>query len=625
MSEYNTQSTTYTAGYVTAYGAAKRGGYTGTYDEFCAAIAGMAGTVEDLENFSVVINTLSPGSQATASYADGVLTLGVPQGAKGDKGDKGDTGEVSQADLDAAIEEVSDDIAGLKNDLNQFPNGNYPQMGAGYANQLVSGLKKEDSTPYNFRAVPYDATLEEVEKIVGGTVAWNQLVDANTESVTVISGNKAYKNIGGTASIVISDGTASSVTGGTDIVTDITQMLDTAIADYVLSLETATAGAGVAWLKTHFPKQFDSGYQAYDAGTLKSIEGLSAKKTVGFNQWDEELANGYYWGTQDGVATKMAHSERSCSTNLISVMPNTTYYFECPYPYNSVNVDFLIQYCDASGNLLESPNWSAPNRTFTTPSGCYKISFTLSKNITYNHDICINLSDPTKNGTYEPYEAHSYALDSDVMLRGIPKVDASGNLYYDGDEYLPDGTVNRRYREIDFDGSEEWSLQSINSSGIANFSYNLGANNTYTNGDHAVCNRFTAEITPIADTTKEGFMLAAGQYLYIRISSSKADTVTGFKTWLASNPTQIMYELATPTTETADSYQTPQIISPDGTEEYIYTDGAFELPVGHSSEYPVNVSGQLDDILDTPSANGTYTLKATVTDGAVAYSWVADA
>ena len=113
MSEYNTQSTTYTAGYVTAYGAAKRGGYTGTYEEFCAAIAGMAVTVEDLENFSVVINTLSPGSSATASYANGVLTLGVPQGAKGDKGDKGDTGEVSQAELDEAIGQIKNDFAEL--------------------------------------------------------------------------------------------------------------------------------------------------------------------------------------------------------------------------------------------------------------------------------------------------------------------------------------------------------------------------------------------------------------------------------------------------------------------------------------------------------------------------------
>jgi hypothetical protein len=39
--------------------------------------------------------TLAEGSQATASYSDGVLTLGIPRGqtgARGEKGDKGDTG-----------------------------------------------------------------------------------------------------------------------------------------------------------------------------------------------------------------------------------------------------------------------------------------------------------------------------------------------------------------------------------------------------------------------------------------------------------------------------------------------------------------------------------------------------
>ena len=34
----------------------------------------------------------------------------------------------------------------------------------------------------------------------------------------------------------------------------LTQMLGTTIADYVYSLETATAGSGVAWLKEHFLK-----------------------------------------------------------------------------------------------------------------------------------------------------------------------------------------------------------------------------------------------------------------------------------------------------------------------------------------------------------------------------------
>lgn len=37
--------------------------------------------------------TLSPGSDATASYSDGLLSLGIPRGDKGETGAKGDTGE----------------------------------------------------------------------------------------------------------------------------------------------------------------------------------------------------------------------------------------------------------------------------------------------------------------------------------------------------------------------------------------------------------------------------------------------------------------------------------------------------------------------------------------------------
>ena len=44
------------------------------------------------EGISAEAETLPAGSAATASYADGVLSLGIPQGEKGDKGDKGDQG-----------------------------------------------------------------------------------------------------------------------------------------------------------------------------------------------------------------------------------------------------------------------------------------------------------------------------------------------------------------------------------------------------------------------------------------------------------------------------------------------------------------------------------------------------
>ena len=585
-------------------------------------------------------------------------------------------------DLDGVpgdIEELQTDVTGLKNDFNQFPNGNYPEMGAGYANQLVSGLKKEDQTPYNFRAVPYDATLEEVKKIVGVTVVNNQLFNfpqQNTSNGVTLTFENGVVTLSGTATsgycsfltaritgghkilvdtkvvnnpdnLTITFGSlngqgratigSSSITnannlayasgigiegyGGTGTVfnnvkfqcycTDLTQELGTTIADYVYSLETATAGAGVAWLKKNFPKQFDAGYQAYDTGTLKSIEGLSGKKTVGFNQWDEECELGQY---NTNTGNKVTTSDVIRSKNYIPIIPSTTYYANA-----SSNASAYLKplFYDADKGYIGTIN-SLHNGTFTTPNNAYFMTFFMdtSYGATYNHDICINLSDPTKNGTYEPYEAHSYALDSDVVLRGIPKLDSNNQLYYDGDEYLPDGTINRMYGVVDL-GTLNWEA---NSGNAGQFYGALPARAT-TVYDGSTCRSSKYASGNAYDRTSDKVICTNVGYAWIYDTSFSS--ATELKTSLSG--AYLIYELETPTTETADPYTTPQIISPDGTEEYIYADGAFELPVGHSTDYPVNVSGQLDDILDTPSANGTYTLKATVADGAVTYSWVADA
>ena len=83
---------------------------------------------------------------------------------------------VSGAAADA--KKTGDEITSLKQDLNTKADAtdNNPSMGAGYASQLNSGLRKSDSVPYNFRKVPYDATLED-GSIVGASVAWNQHAD----------------------------------------------------------------------------------------------------------------------------------------------------------------------------------------------------------------------------------------------------------------------------------------------------------------------------------------------------------------------------------------------------------------------------------------------------------------
>ena len=85
-------TTTYSAGIATAYGAAVRGGYTGTYQQFCADLANLPGVVETLENLSASATTLPEGSSATASYSNGNISFGIPKGDTGAAGATGATG-----------------------------------------------------------------------------------------------------------------------------------------------------------------------------------------------------------------------------------------------------------------------------------------------------------------------------------------------------------------------------------------------------------------------------------------------------------------------------------------------------------------------------------------------------
>lgn len=63
------------------------------------------------------------------------------------------------------------------------------------------------------------------------------------------------------------------VTEFTMTITDLTQMFGSTIADYVYSLEQATAGSGIAWLKSY--GYFTQDYYAYSAPTMQSVEATS--------------------------------------------------------------------------------------------------------------------------------------------------------------------------------------------------------------------------------------------------------------------------------------------------------------------------------------------------------------
>lgn len=62
-------------------------------DRVAQMVAEVIAEIEEFEGVTVTVETLPAGSQATASFADGVLHLGIPRGDKGEQGDRGERGE----------------------------------------------------------------------------------------------------------------------------------------------------------------------------------------------------------------------------------------------------------------------------------------------------------------------------------------------------------------------------------------------------------------------------------------------------------------------------------------------------------------------------------------------------
>ena len=483
------------------------------------------------------------------------------------------------------------------------PAGEYPEL---YAGNLTTDKAQTDTVPYLFRKT--GGTLSRVgercyDTVIGASVGENQLVQSGATSVTVQSGHKYYAKINGTESLGASTGSAITINDSEkDMVVDLSLLLPSSIVDYVYSLGSTN---GIAKLRSW---GFLRGYQAYNAGSIESVE-VTGKVVRGFNQWDGEWEVGEY----DNNGQKASGSGVRCK-NYIAILPSANYYLLSP------NILYVCFY-DADKNFI-SRNTYAGNTVRTTPNDAYYMTFNTASayGTTYNNDICINLSSD-RNGEYEPYTSQSYDYGTDT-LNGIFKLDSNNNLYADGDVKTSDGVITRRYKKVTYDGSEAWvDYGSVSDNnlcfriepegkvvGVQKSISDYGANINYA---------FVPDMPYKCYCDHGSFNM-----FYFRPPNDTITTLAAWKTYLASNPITVVYELATPTTEQGDPFPSPQVCYPDGTEEYITSNG---VPVGHSTEYPYDLKGLVEgliDIPDVPSTNGTYVLKATRSASGVVYNWV---
>lgn len=430
---------------------------------------------------------------------------------------------------------------------------------------------------------------------------------------------------------------------------DLTKMFGSTIADYIYSLEQANAGAGVAWFKKLFPKD----YYAYNAGELMSVSGVSAHEMVGFNAWDEEWEAVLY----NASGVKGPSTVYIGSKNYIHVLPNTDYCITCKT--GGAGISFFVCEYDIDKTFISRSNYAVSTtingKIHTTSPNTYYMTFcvggTTTPVQTYNNDICINLSwDGERDGEYEEYVKRSYPLDPTLTLRGIPQLDANNQLYYDGDTYESDGTVTRKYGIVDL-GALNW-VRIANPASALSGTYLFYSRR---DANYVIADNSEKRITPLYENVISFTNLNKDKtigYIYTNQIAIRDDSYTDADTFKAAmSGVMLVYELAEPTTEEADPYQNPQIVDDFGTEEYVTTS---LVPVGHYTQYQPNLRAKLEMAPDSPdddgdyvvrhangenkyvplaipgglptapSEDGNYVLKCAISSGTATYSWVAE-
>lgn len=207
-----------------------------------------------------------------------------------------------------------------------------------------------------------------------------------------------------------------------------------------------------------FEAMFPNDYYEYNEGELLSFDGKGVK-SVGFNQWDEEMETGKLNTTTGNNAED---TTRIRSKNYIKVFPSTKYYFTSPTGTNSSFV--WIALYDKNYNIIQGYNGSglqtsgnmfniilAPdrNREFTTSPNAAYMRFYISTE--FSHDICINLvHSGYRNGEYEKYEDYTLSFQDGNTISQL-----TGKLNGEGDSVVifPDGlrSAGIVYDEIVYD------------------------------------------------------------------------------------------------------------------------------------------------------------------------------
>ena len=386
---------------------------------------------------------------------------------------------------------------------------------------------------------------------------------------------------------------------------------------------------------------YDNGTGSYDAGSIKNASGRYLVCTHR-QLWDEAWENGRFTANGNDTSGNGLRSK-----NYIPIVPNRMHY-EKLGSYTG-GTSMVICYYDASKTFISSEE-KIGSTTFTPPANARYIRFaiyTSSAVSTYKNDTTISLYYSAEQGgegydQYYPYQE--------------PSVYDTGNeTLYACDKKVPSGEITRKTVRHTFTADDEfgWVSSTETYTKLSINSFNLTgkysvANN---NGVSIMSGGYMKDNSAYSGGNVKQFFIDSQYWRFNvpRINGTLAD-----KSQLVGLTIEVEVGMYNEYTEQGTPFAENIEIDDYGMMYWLDTDGNLvDIPQGIKIFYPAWYAGYIDSLFartegdasdvviqrelsainskigaklpECPAdTDGTYTLKATVSDGEVTYAWVTD-
>ena len=361
---------------------------------------------------------------------------------------------------------------------------------------------------------------------------------------------------------------------GTQAVSDVTAAKTEAVQAVTAEGDTQTnrvqdAAAGIVADREQIAAN-KSGIATLHQGKADSIVETAQGETMILTDSSDKLFEGlrvFGKSTQDGTPSvenpvPIVNAGESGSItvevtgrNLLKPNSHNTYY-EFPLKANTV-ITLMTNGKPSQGGNIKFSATDGSNVWFSIDAGQTRVCRSIGKKDVKGFYDLLSPDDGLEYmfavgdiKTYTPYvEPQSLTLQTPNGLPGVPVskdgnyTDSNGQQWVCDEIDLARGKYVQRVLLLKFDSNSPFDLQSINTNNIANFAYGLSKKSR--SGSEGICNRLKQSAKLIANETNEGVHISES-VIFIRLKTTRASTVEELKQFLANNPTDVLYQIATP-------------------------------------------------------------------------------